>query len=275
MGGRPRDDALDPPVQCCGREFTLRRAYQCHVGSHIACTRCAFTGCRAALKAHEWESHGLGRPPPTQVREGAATRADDDSAPSFARRDGGSFTIVDELEAELAPLEERFPGAQISWPLSSSGSDRPAEWSGDGEEDSAPAPPPCDDVEWPPDCRLLLLLGATASGKSTLLRSLARRAGAGSVVGLEDARSLWPTELSILDGLGADGARWLSAVGLGSVPLWCQPYGALSTGEAFRAELARRLQQACLSGAPRDRRDSAPRDHPARPPCDPPRDLHA
>ena len=33
----------------------------------------------------------------------------------------------------------------------------------------------------------------------------------------------------------------LSAVGLGSVPSWLRPYAALSTGEKFRADLARVL----------------------------------
>lgn len=40
----------------------------------------------------------------------------------------------------------------------------------------------------------------------------------------------------------SEAARWLGAVGLNAIPLWCQPHHALSTGEAFRASLARQAE---------------------------------
>lgn len=54
----------------------------------------------------------------------------------------------------------------------------------------------------------------------------------------------WPKEAPIIEAIVPDG-DWLavtaalSSVGLGDVPAWLRPYHLLSTGEAFRAELAR------------------------------------
>ena len=36
--------------------------------------------------------------------------------------------------------------------------------------------------------------------------------------------------------------RWLGAVGLNALPLWCAPFHTLSTGEGARAVLARQLR---------------------------------
>ena len=64
----PADPLLEPPAFCCGRQFTLRRAYDSHVHNHITCTLCDFSACRAALKQHAWEVHGKGTPPPTALK---------------------------------------------------------------------------------------------------------------------------------------------------------------------------------------------------------------
>lgn len=58
---------------------------------------------------------------------------------------------------------------------------------------------------------------------------------------------VWPTDAPIVDAIAPDfkGGDWqqvtaaLSAVGLGDVPSWLHPYHVLSTGEKFRASLAR------------------------------------
>ena len=238
------DEPLDPPAVCCGREFRVRRALEAHARSHGACGEagCTFAGSRAVLRLHAWEAHGIGSAPKTAPVRGGSTLHDE----LCAGRAGNEFKIVDELPAEAVPLEMRFPGADIVWihDAAEAGALGPAEdgaddeWSREADGHSSAVLP------WPDGCRILMIVGATGSGKTRLLRSLA-----GCAASLR-SRPRWPSGRSILDGLGADGAHWLSAVGLGSVPLWMQPHAALSTGEAFRCELAWRLQWAAANGRP-------------------------
>lgn len=77
-----------------------------------------------------------------------------------------------------------------------------------------------------------LIVGPSGSGKSTLLKNF----------GVE-ADINWNPDLAICSHfLTADDAQSkLSAVGLNSIPTWMRPYHVLSTGEKFRADLARRL----------------------------------
>ena len=54
----------------------------------------------------------------------------------------------------------------------------------------------------------------------------------------------WPRDRAVVDAIKAPvkgPARMLTAVGFGSPPAWLRPYHALSTGEQFRAKLARVL----------------------------------
>jgi GNAT superfamily N-acetyltransferase len=78
-----------------------------------------------------------------------------------------------------------------------------------------------------------LIVGPSGSGKSTLLKQF----GA-------EADIQWETGKSVASHFGsADEARTrLGAVGLNSIPAMLRPYHVLSTGEKFRADLARRLQ---------------------------------
>lgn len=81
-----------------------------------------------------------------------------------------------------------------------------------------------------------LIIGPSGSGKSSLARALFGRAS--------DPVS-WPDQ-PLIEALAPDGAfndvtAALSAVGLGSVPSWLRPWRQLSTGEQFRADLARIL----------------------------------
>lgn len=209
------DEALPEPVVCCGREFRLRRALAGHERSHRPCSHadCTYSGCQAALRLHAWEAHGIGPRPVISSTQHAEVHEG---------RAGASFKVVQEVGAEKASLELQYPGAEIHWHGPSlQHTDAPGE---------AMA---CGQTLWPDGVRVLLILGLTGSGKSRLLRSL---------VDTSPVAPRWPVDQSILDALGSDGLRWLSAVGFGSVPLWAQPHAALSTGEAFRAELARRLQ---------------------------------
>ena len=87
-----------------------------------------------------------------------------------------------------------------------------------------------------------LVVGPSGSGKSSLGT---RIWGPGAVYGQKP----WPENAPVIDAI-MPGGSWedvtaaLSAVGLGSVPAWLRPYNALSTGEKFRAELARVISEA-------------------------------
>lgn len=103
-----------------------------------------------------------------------------------------------------------------------------------GRRFQASAELPVDEEGW----QVGLVVGPSGSGKSSL----------GRAAWGEDAfhRGFAWGEKPIIDEIGEteffdDVAGALSAVGLGSVPSWLRPFGVLSTGEKFRAELARLL----------------------------------
>jgi hypothetical protein len=93
---------------------------------------------------------------------------------------------------------------------------------------------PLDERPW----RIGLVYGPSGSGKTTL---------AGEIFGPEAlARFEWPAGRSILDGFPESltvrqVTGLLSSVGFSSPPSWLRPFEALSTGERFRANLARAL----------------------------------
>lgn len=86
-----------------------------------------------------------------------------------------------------------------------------------------------------------LVVGPSGSGKSVLSRQLwpgaLRPSGDWNLNGalVDD----FPAGMGIRDIVGL-----LTAVGLGSPPAWVRPYSTLSTGEAFRASVARTLAEA-------------------------------
>jgi ABC-type lipoprotein export system ATPase subunit len=85
-----------------------------------------------------------------------------------------------------------------------------------------------------------LIAGPSGSGKSTI---------ANRVLGAACGSAPWPDDRSILDGFPDDLsvkeiAMLLSAVGFASPPAWLRPYRVLSTGQRFRADLARLLAAA-------------------------------
>jgi predicted ABC-type transport system involved in lysophospholipase L1 biosynthesis ATPase subunit len=90
------------------------------------------------------------------------------------------------------------------------------------------------------DWNVGLIVGPSGAGKS----SLARHLWPGQVVTGFD----WPDGRSLVDAFPAsigirDVTGLLTAVGLGSTPTWLRPYSTLSTGEAFRATIARALAE--------------------------------
>ncbi len=91
-----------------------------------------------------------------------------------------------------------------------------------------------DDEDW----RIGVVVGPSGSGKTSIGRSIAPLYA-----------PAWPADTPIIDAIAPTGAfdevtAALSAVGLGSVPAWLRPYGVLSNGEQFRANLARLVVEA-------------------------------
>jgi alpha-D-ribose 1-methylphosphonate 5-triphosphate synthase subunit PhnL/GNAT superfamily N-acetyltransferase len=93
-----------------------------------------------------------------------------------------------------------------------------------------------------------LIVGPSGAGKSTL----ARHVWPDSYVPGPDPDE-WPRDAAVIDSIAPEGsvrdaANLLSSVGFGSPPAWLRPFAVLSTGEQFRATLARAL--ASVSDAP-------------------------
>lgn len=92
-----------------------------------------------------------------------------------------------------------------------------------------------------------LVVGPSGSGKTTVLEEVF-----GSGVSSVDAE--WPSRSAVIDGFEDeldtdDIVRTLTGVGFSSPPAWLRPWSTLSTGEQFRADLARTLLWARLTGS--------------------------
>jgi GNAT superfamily N-acetyltransferase len=94
---------------------------------------------------------------------------------------------------------------------------------------------PLDERPW----NVGLIVGPSGAGKSRLARKVWPQCM---------TQPAWDAEAALVDGFPAgmsirDVTGLLTAVGLGSTPAWLRPYGTLSTGEAFRADMARMLAE--------------------------------
>lgn len=87
---------------------------------------------------------------------------------------------------------------------------------------------PYERPELPETWGIGLLVGASGTGKSLLLRQFGT-----------ERQVRWGDKPIIEYFVSPEK---LAAVGLNDVPTWCRPYRALSNGQQFRADLARRLQ---------------------------------
>lgn len=82
------------------------------------------------------------------------------------------------------------------------------------------------------------IVGESGSGKSTVARA---------AFGKQLVRTArWPKQAALVDGFpkrmtAREVVHALTSVGLSSPPIWCRPYHVLSTGEKFRADLARAI----------------------------------
>ena len=85
----------------------------------------------------------------------------------------------------------------------------------------------------PSDFEIGLIVGSSGSGKTTILKRLY-----GDVDVIE-----WDNDKSIASHFESfdEASKKFGAVGLNSIPTWLKPYNALSNGERFRADMARRL----------------------------------
>lgn len=93
----------------------------------------------------------------------------------------------------------------------------------------------CDEDDW----QIGLIAGPSGSGKTTIAKHLL------GVRLIEDFG--WPADKAIVDAIDGpirDVVKTLTAVGFGSPPAWLRPYSALSTGERFRATVARAMIEA-------------------------------
>jgi GNAT superfamily N-acetyltransferase len=93
--------------------------------------------------------------------------------------------------------------------------------------------PPLDDFDW----RVGLIIGPSASGKTTIARHLFGDA--------YHEPAPWPRDRAVVDGFDDltihQITRLFTAVGFSSPPAWIKPYHCLSTGQRFRCDLARAL----------------------------------
>lgn len=97
---------------------------------------------------------------------------------------------------------------------------------------------PVDETDW----RLGVIVGPSGSGKTSLGREF------WGDNAFYEARG-WSDNQPIIDDIAPDGdfnavTGALASVGLGTVPSWLRPYGVLSNGEKFRADLARIISEA-------------------------------
>lgn len=89
---------------------------------------------------------------------------------------------------------------------------------------------------FPTDFKIGLIVGSSGSGKTTILNTVY---GGGNNNEIE-----WDNSKAIVSNFNSydEAVDRLGAVGLNSIPTWMKPYKALSNGEKFRADLARKIQ---------------------------------
>jgi len=91
----------------------------------------------------------------------------------------------------------------------------------------------CKKIKVPEDYQIGLIVGPSGSGKSTLLKTIGQiknpkwEYGKAIVSHFEDAK---------------EAQKRLTGVGFNSIPSWLRPYSVLSTGEKFRADMAKSIE---------------------------------
>jgi len=109
----------------------------------------------------------------------------------------------------------------------------------------------------PSDARFILLTGASGTGKTRCMNSLQfcphKDKATTWTWSKEEVKSpsssseyCFPKDRAIVSCFDEDkdeARKWLSSCGLNSIPDWCKPYHILSTGQKYRAMLARQMWQ--------------------------------
>lgn len=88
------------------------------------------------------------------------------------------------------------------------------------------------------DVNIIQIVGPSGAGKSTLLKAFEK-------AGWHFPQKSYDNSKAIISNFSKNpnkGKAALTAVGLSSIPKWCRPRKALSTGEGFRADLALNLE---------------------------------
>lgn len=96
---------------------------------------------------------------------------------------------------------------------------------------------PWEKPEVPTEFGIGVIVGSSGSGKSTLLSEFG-----------EEESPIWYSDRAIVSHFENpdDAINKLTAVGLNSIPSWYRPYHVLSTGEQFRADLARKIKNGAV-----------------------------
>ncbi len=133
------------------------------------------------------------------------------------------------LERARKPLESVVQMDDLLWEVI-----RPFDYQTDGKEKFYPFEVPKD---LPKDYSIGVIVGASGTGKSTLLKEFGKA-----------APIIWETNKAIASHFDSpeDAVERLSAAGLMSVPEWAKPFTALSNGQQFRAGLARSLHNGAV-----------------------------
>ena len=92
---------------------------------------------------------------------------------------------------------------------------------------------------------LVAVVGPTGSGKSSFLDEFRGKLEAVTEPQWDPTRTIMSQFKS---GPRHRAISWLGSVALNAIPSWCQPYHALSTGQRYRARLARVLESATRDG---------------------------
>ena len=105
-------------------------------------------------------------------------------------------------------------------------------------------------IDIPSSAKLVLIVGPSGVGKSRYMNSIkyCHTNAAWICIRGESSSSsysyLWPRDRAIVSCFDQDrdaARKWLSSVGLNSIPDWCKPYHVLSTGQKYRASLAHKM----------------------------------
>ena len=87
------------------------------------------------------------------------------------------------------------------------------------------------------DWNIIVICGASGSGKTTILKHLAESNGCSLTKPMFDNTKSLISNFSNLQ--PCEATMLLSSIGLASVPTWIRPYNVLSNGEQYRASLAK------------------------------------